>query len=102
MEVSGQLHTLATLILGRDPNTLQLEGWVGLRANLDVMVKTKIFFSCTCWESNLSHPAHAHTPSLCDLIKYFVSYWKKNYMIYQLFINFRRYYTTFTLNFVYL
>jgi hypothetical protein len=44
MEVSGQLHALATLTLGKNSSTYWTEGWVDPRACLDTMVKRKIPF----------------------------------------------------------
>jgi hypothetical protein len=43
MEVSGQLHTPAALLPGKEPpGTHWIGGWVGPRAGLDAMVKRKI------------------------------------------------------------
>jgi len=40
MEVSGQLHALAALLLGvRIPDTHWIGGWVGSRAGLDAVVR---------------------------------------------------------------
>jgi hypothetical protein len=41
MEVSGQLHTLATLILGKGPGSHWIEGWVGFRAGVGAVAKMK-------------------------------------------------------------
>jgi hypothetical protein len=54
MEVSGQLHTLATLPLRKDLVTHWIGGWVGLRAGLNVVTKRKILL---CQESNPGLPA---------------------------------------------
>jgi hypothetical protein len=40
MEMSGHLHAPAALIPGNDPGTHWIEGWMGLRAGLDAVVKT--------------------------------------------------------------
>jgi hypothetical protein len=57
MEVSGQLHARAVLPPGeRAPNTHWLGGWVGPRAGLDVVEKTKILH---CREANPGHPARS-------------------------------------------
>jgi hypothetical protein len=42
MEVSGQLHTLAALLPGKEPHTHCIGGWMYPRAVLDAMVKRKI------------------------------------------------------------
>jgi hypothetical protein len=43
MEVSGQLHARAALLLGKvPPGTHWIGGWVGPRAVLDAVVKRKI------------------------------------------------------------
>jgi len=39
MEVSGQLHALATLSRGKDPGIHWIGGWVDPRAGLDVAEK---------------------------------------------------------------
>jgi hypothetical protein len=41
MEVSHQLHALATLHLEKDPGTHWIEGWVGPRTGVDTVVKKK-------------------------------------------------------------
>jgi hypothetical protein len=42
MEVSGQLHTLATLSPGKEPPVLKrIGGWVGSTAGLDAVAKRK-------------------------------------------------------------
>jgi hypothetical protein len=41
MEMSGQLHAPAALFPGKDPVTDLVRDWVGLRACLDAMAKTK-------------------------------------------------------------
>jgi hypothetical protein len=56
MEVSGQLHVLATKTPGeRAPGTHLIGGWVGPRVGPDG-VKRKILH---CWESNPGHPARS-------------------------------------------
>jgi hypothetical protein len=47
MEVSGQLHTLTALPPGKNPHSRFIGGYVGPRAGLDVVVKSK---------SNHNHP----------------------------------------------
>jgi hypothetical protein len=55
MEVSGQLHGLATLSPGKEASGIHwIGGWVGLRAVLDVVVRRKI--PSLCQESNLRTP----------------------------------------------
>jgi len=41
MEVSGQLHALTTSILGKDPDTHRIGGWMGHKVGLDATLKTK-------------------------------------------------------------
>jgi len=36
--MSDQLHTPAALILGKDASSHWIEGWVGLRHDMDVMM----------------------------------------------------------------
>jgi len=45
LEMSGQLHALATLPLGSNPDT-HCRGCVGPKAELDILEKRKI--SCPC------------------------------------------------------
>jgi len=66
MEVGGQLHAPAALILGKDLSTHWTEGWVGFRVDLDAMVKTKSL-PCSCWELNMSHTAHSLITILTQL-----------------------------------
>ena len=54
MEVSGQLHTTATLPLGEN---LRVGGWVGLRADLDILEKIKSF--ALTRNRTLDCPAHS-------------------------------------------
>jgi hypothetical protein len=42
MEVSGQLHAPAALLLRKAHGTQWIGGWVGLRAGLETVVKRKI------------------------------------------------------------
>jgi hypothetical protein len=50
MDVSGQLHAAATLLPGeRVPTIPWTEGWVGLRAGLDMVVKRKIPAPARMW-----------------------------------------------------
>ena len=42
MDVSGYLHFLATLPMGKNQGTHGKGGWVGLRAHLDIMEKIKL------------------------------------------------------------
>jgi len=46
MEVSGQLHSLATLLPERHPGAHRIGGWMGPTISLDILVKCKI--SCSC------------------------------------------------------
>jgi hypothetical protein len=46
----------------RAPRTHWIEGWVGPRAILDVVVRRKI--SRPCWESNLRTPIVQSSPAL--------------------------------------
>jgi hypothetical protein len=41
MEANGQLHDLAALIPGNDPDIHWIEGWLGLRAGPVSVEKTK-------------------------------------------------------------
>jgi hypothetical protein len=41
MEVSGQLHASAALPTGQDPYTQRIGRWVGPRADLEVMEKSR-------------------------------------------------------------
>jgi hypothetical protein len=51
MEVSGQLHALAALPLGKEQLVSHwIGGWMGPRASLDMVAKRKI--PSLCWESN--------------------------------------------------
>jgi hypothetical protein len=69
MEVSGQLHVLATLPRGdRTPGTHWIGGWVGPRASLDAVAKRKI--PSLHWKSNPNrpnHPAHILVAILTEL-----------------------------------
>jgi hypothetical protein len=61
MEVSGQRHVPAAFLSGKEPlGTHFIGGWVGTRAGLDAVEKSKITFPCQ--ESNPGHPTHS--PSL--------------------------------------
>jgi len=63
MEVSGQLHTLADLPLGKEPpDTHWIGGWVGPRAGLDVMVKRKISNPCQASNTCSSSPKPSAIP----------------------------------------
>jgi len=44
MEVNGQLHALATLLLGKDTSMHCIEGWMGPRTSLNMVAKTKCPF----------------------------------------------------------
>jgi len=46
MEVTYQLHELANLLPQKDSGTHWREGWMGPRASLDTVAKTKRFFPC--------------------------------------------------------
>jgi hypothetical protein len=64
MKVSGQLHTLASLASGKEPppSTLWTGGWVGPRANLDMVVKReREKKNCLSQELNPGHP-------VCNLV----------------------------------
>jgi hypothetical protein len=52
MELSGQLHTPVDLIPREYPHTYWTEAWEGLRAGLDAVVKTKIFFAALAGNRN--------------------------------------------------
>jgi hypothetical protein len=55
MEVTGQLHALAALLLGKEPPSIHwIGGWMGLRAGLDMVSKSKI--PSPYWDSNPDHP----------------------------------------------
>jgi len=41
IEVSSQLHTSAALLLGREPCTHRIGGWVGPRAGLDMVAEKR-------------------------------------------------------------
>jgi len=41
MEVNGKLHAPATLLLGKDPDTQWLEGWICHRAYQDIVATMK-------------------------------------------------------------
>jgi len=60
MEVSGQLHTTATLSQGENPSTHWIGGWVGPGDHLSILERIKI--SCLCWHSNpgSSSPQSSH------------------------------------------
>lgn len=47
MEVSGRLHAVATLTLGRNPQLSLQMGWVGSNANLDAREKGTTFGSAS-------------------------------------------------------
>jgi len=58
MEMSGQLHKLAALPLGKEPPHTHCIGvWVGPRAGLHMVARRKIF--STCQLSILSRPVHS-------------------------------------------
>ena len=51
MEMSGQPHTQATLLLGKEPLAPMGAGhWVGTRTSLDILQKSNI--SCSSQELN--------------------------------------------------
>jgi len=63
--VSGQLHTLPNSLLGNDPGTHWMEGWLDPRASLDTMMKTKRIPSLPGnepWSSSLQ-PSQRATPT---------------------------------------
>jgi hypothetical protein len=50
MEVSGQIHTPATLPLGKELTGIHLGDWVGSRADLDTVVKVKFYYAMKAYE----------------------------------------------------
>jgi hypothetical protein len=61
MEVSGLIHALTALYMGREPLvTIFIGGWVGTRASLDVMVKRKKSLPLLGIESWSSSPQHSY------------------------------------------
>jgi len=57
MEVSGQLCTKVTLLLRKEPLVpIWIEGFVGLRAGLDLVAKRKESCHFLWWESDPSYP----------------------------------------------
>jgi len=51
MEVSGEIHTPAALLPGKEPGTHWIGGWVGPRVGLDAVAKRRNPLSPN-WESN--------------------------------------------------
>jgi len=63
MEMSGQLHALATSRPEKKPpSTYWIGVWVDTTAGLDMVAKRKMF--CPCQELNNSHPAHSLVTAL--------------------------------------
>jgi hypothetical protein len=59
LEVSGQLHTLATLPPGREPpSTNWIGNWVGPGSSLDNMERGKYLILLELGLQPLGHPAH--------------------------------------------
>ena len=56
MELS-ELHALAILPLGKNPDAQQIGGWVDPTAHLEVL--EKIWVPCPCQIQTQDHPAHS-------------------------------------------
>jgi hypothetical protein len=61
LEVSGQLHAPATLLVGKAPGTHWIEDWVNPRASLGDMEKRTFFTLPRLELPSLSHPAHSQS-----------------------------------------
>jgi len=63
MEVSGQFHTPAALLLReRAPVTHWIGGWVGPRAGLDALVRDEFPTTCRYWNHRSSSPYPSAVP----------------------------------------
>lgn len=61
MEVSGQLHALAALPPGNNPDTHWIGVWVGPKASLDVLQKSLL--ACWDWNPGLSNLYPVNIPT---------------------------------------
>jgi hypothetical protein len=65
--VSGQLRAPTVLNPKKHFGALWIESWVGRRAGLDAVAKTKKSLLCPCRESHLGSPAHSLVTTLTEI-----------------------------------
>jgi len=81
VKVSGELHTPASFMPGKDPYIHWIEGWFGLWAGLDAVAGKKKSPPCFCWELNIGRPARSLVTILTEFPRVVVKHLLNNLKI---------------------